>query len=377
MSKPSFFSILLLIFCAFVKSDPRPDWPQAVWAILPSPQMLQEGVVNKYYFHYLSNNAYEKSTDIRYYAYELTTADDLRLTIYNAGLEKMSELDMQITATGIMCRRIVQYLSGKAQETALLANTFLSWEPDTSNLIVITEFGEMGSEYLQIQQTSGLVDTTFLHRPATRVTYQRQRDYTYAQGEDQHFESTYTDYFVAGIGLAERRYTFAEGRGQMELVKQMSRADFATLRESVPKRVGYIDPEQTLDAYGYFQPCNDPNSIYDYYNGEQKAAFKSGKRGLEKALRSRIDPSFIAGESGYLTFRFVINCEGQTGWFVTEMADLNFQSKSFSPATVQHVYKILKGLKNWQAGRVRGETVDAYAYVTFKIIQGEIVDIFP
>ena len=168
-----------------------------------------------------------------------------------------------------------------------------------------------------------------------------------------------------------------KGKANIELVKQFHWKDFKAMANSAPKRVAYINPAKRIDRNSNFSPCENSNKIHDYYNGTPHAGLRTGKRGWQKLFQQKGNSSNASKESGYLTFRFVINCEGKTGWFTTEEADLDFQPKEFPPELVQHYFDIIEKVDDWRPVVIRQKAADAYAYLTLKLKDGELIDILP
>jgi hypothetical protein len=97
----------------------------------------------------------------------------------------------------------------------------------------------------------------------------------------------------------------------------MSNDRFQTLRNHNRKRIGYINPSSTMDNGSSFKLCEQEVKIRDYYNSTPEAQFGLGKKEMVNKIMSQIDRNKLFSESGYLTFRFVINCHGQAGRFTT------------------------------------------------------------
>ena len=167
------------------------------------------------------------------------------------------------------------------------------------------------------------------------------------------------------------------GKNWTELVEQIPIEQFQKMANHGRHRLAYIDPEKTMDEATDFKICNE--RIADYYNHDigHFPILKGGKNAMQKLLNTQLDKTKLFKESGYLTFRFVVNCEGVAGRFITEQTDLDFQGKTFNPETVSHLYEIVKNIKDWRTTMIRKEARDAYAYITFKLNDGEIIELLP
>lgn len=342
----------------------------------PEPEHLETGIVNKYYFHYQSEDGYEKSTDIRYYQYKQLDEKRLSLSIYNPGFEITSRYILRMQDEKLLVEDEIRHYRGEDLEVQLAHNIYLDWGQDSSRYAATVHYPYGITEETSWQQTNSR-DSIIMDRPAKIITRQRNRSYQYPDQDDRHMQTSMTNAYVQGFGLFSGHYNFEEGSGSLELIKQMPLSDFEALSSKVPKRVAYIDPNNTLDAFSNFAPCNDKGQIYDYYNGDPDAGYRKGKRSLWDLFNQQVESNLLGNESGYLTFRFIINCTGEAGWFVTEEVDLDFNIKTFPETTVDHLFEIIRQIDDWQAAVIREEAIDTYAYLTLKMKDGKIIEILP
>jgi len=343
---------------------------------LPPTDLLRKGVVNKYYFHYSSADGYNKSTDIRYHLYRLSGDDRLEITTYDAGFEP---LDRSLTYFKDNQQLLVQqeaFWQGDTFSANILQPVLFDWQSDTARLETQTVYQGGTEEKLLLRQTHQ-VDSLIDQQPAKIFYKEREQHYHYPERDDRSFQTQIRDTYLSGMGLYARELYTEEGVVKMELVEQMSRKTFLKRRAAAPKRVGYINPANTMDNGTAFKVCHPRERIHDYYNGRPDAGYRPGKRALEAVFREQLDSTFFTGVSGYLTYRFVINCEGQAGRFITEEADLNFKRMEFPQPLVQRCFEILHGLTDWEAAVLGTEPVDTYAYITLKFHDGTLLEILP
>lgn len=137
-------------------------------------------------------------------------------------------------------------------------------------------------------------------------------------------------------------------------------------------RVAYISSKASLGSKT-FKPCNE--YIYDYYN-PQRATYVDGKNGLRKFIFNNYKNNSYH-DSGYLNIRFVINCKGQTGRYVVHENDLNLNPNSFTPGLREQLFVLTTQLNEWNPNIIRGEKVDSYMYISYRIEDGEITEIIP
>lgn len=143
----------------------------------------------------------------------------------------------------------------------------------------------------------------------------------------------------------------------------------------VKNNVGDISFDKNLDNPSFII-CNE-DRIFQYYSvgtsyvGERKVLRQSLYEHLKK---ENID---LGTKSGYITFRFIVNCNGQPGRYRFKEVDENFFKTNFEVSEVQKLKNAVMRLKKWNAGTLKdGTSVDSYYQINFKIIEGKINDIF-
>lgn len=374
--KVSFFNsylFFLLCFVLFSCKEQAPDL-QAIPTFYPSKQRLQKGMVNKYYYHSKANKSYDTGTDIRYISYQLDKENLLINNTYNPGFELTTARILQLDNFTLSLKEERNYFRGKLLETEVIEPTFLSIS-EASNINEKRETYDWGTVHFKNQQKQAR-DTVILNRPAK--IFEGNRFINSFYEEEPHLDTLKYKYVYAkDIGLWSTNFEDKNGKYWMELVEQMPLEKFKQLADHGRHRIAYIDPEKTLDNNREFKICND--DIVDYYNNDigVQPILVGGKSTMHKILAERLDVNKLFAESGYLTFRFVINCDGVAGRFTTEQTDLDFQPKAFNSETVTHFYEIMKEIKGWRKTIIRKESRDAYAYVTFKLKDGEIIELLP
>lgn len=82
--------------------------------------------------------------------------------------------------------------------------------------------------------------------------------------------------------------------------------------------------------------------------------------------------------SGYVTFRFVIDCAGfRQPMTQVLQTDANYMAINFRPELVSELYAFLKTLKEWRVASHNGQSVSYFTYLTFKITDGKVVAVIP
>lgn len=151
---------------------------------------------------------------------------------------------------------------------------------------------------------------------------------------------------------------------------QPSEDDNRNLRE-----VGDIYFDEKFDDPN-FKVC-DESSIFQYYNFGNGLPYKGEKAGINQHFTHGFKAKFIKGESGFLTIRFIVNCEGKTGRFRIEGMDYDYKEKQISKNIVDKLLQLTKELDGWKIGDNGTNKLDYYQYLTFKLENGKLIEIMP
>jgi len=146
------------------------------------------------------------------------------------------------------------------------------------------------------------------------------------------------------------------------------------------KAVGNIAPNLEIDS-PLFELCNE-SLIKEYYirrSSDIAPNYKGEKRGLEKEILDAYSYPIDTSQNGYITIRFIINCRGESGRFRTEEMDSKLRPTDFEKGISSQLLNIVKGLNHWvPRKRSSGnKSYDFYQYLTFKIQNGQIIQILP
>ncbi|WP_077399125.1 hypothetical protein [Cellulophaga omnivescoria] len=139
--------------------------------------------------------------------------------------------------------------------------------------------------------------------------------------------------------------------------------------------VGDIAYDSSIDDSS-FVVCNE-EQIFQYYS------VGTSYEGERKAIREEIfteleNKNLVFGnKSGYITFRFIVNCNGQAGRYRFKEVDSHFLETSSKEDLINQLKVAVMKLNKWKAGTLNNDTpVDSYYQINFKIIEGKIEDIF-
>lgn len=340
--------------------------------------MLDEGVVNKYYEHFYPSETSRKTrTNISYALTQKRSENRFSVHWYNAGFQPTELNEFRIEDGIVFLDSSISFYGFSNLDTMISeirSPLYEDWNSSKSELNLLELMDFDGDKYEVERVQTKAFDSIILDRPA-RV-FIGDRNLTSLR-RDTTFHYKYAVTYVKGLGLFNSLSTRPSGRSVTELIEQMPLSAFRMLSRHDKKRVAYIDPINTLDDALYFEVCGHENGIVDYYNSSPDVRYADGKGEMKKIIRERLVREKLQGQSGYLTFRFVVNCKGEAGRFVMEQSDLNYQKKRFPRETIDHLYEITYDLKRWQPAIIRDEKQDAYVYLTYKLQNGVVTDVLP
>ncbi|MEM7103376.1 MAG: hypothetical protein AAF502_09625 [Bacteroidota bacterium] len=128
-----------------------------------------------------------------------------------------------------------------------------------------------------------------------------------------------------------------------------------------------------------FKLCNE-NQIKQYYarnTPDNPAGYKGEKIALITHFANECKLPKMKGQDGYLTFRFIVNCEGEMGRYRVDEMDLDYQPKQFNKQIVFTLHAAIKKLDGWIPVNYKGKDYDFYQYLTFKLVDGRLKEIMP
>ncbi len=343
----------------------------------PPIHQLKKGLVNKFYqHHYPASKDRLALTDIEYWKYQLKGKDELLISRYNASFYLTQEIHYLIQDGKLLLKDLKMYSEYDEIAIDIDENIDESWKNNeaVSSATYIYDSGfKISGEFRQMAIEDARVDDL----NCKVILKEGDRETITNKGDTIRMKMKMSTTYAANIGRYANLLDMGEhGKTVTELVEQMSVSDFEELANHGVKRVAYIDPNQTMDNNPSFKICGKETIIKDYYNCDLRGELIGGKGSWKRILEKHLNPDLLRKESGYLTYRFVINCEGETGRFRTEQADLNFNKKTFNPTTIDHLYQIVKMQKDWQPCK-SDKVYDAYAYITFKLEDGKIIELLP
>jgi hypothetical protein len=140
-------------------------------------------------------------------------------------------------------------------------------------------------------------------------------------------------------------------------------------------QVGYIKASNKDDSKD-FKLCF-PEKLFPYYYGRYPASYSAGKKALRDYFYTRYHNEGFNHQSGYITIRFIINCEGKAGSYEVRQVGVDFKKKKFSKCIVEKLVELTQSLQYWKPLEFYGDRYDSFYHISFKIVNGEIQDILP
>ncbi len=142
-----------------------------------------------------------------------------------------------------------------------------------------------------------------------------------------------------------------------------------------PNQVGDVIFDKNTDDPN-FKRCMDKDYGIQYYNDEKGFGYTGEKIEIVEALE-KLKLSCSKSTNGYVTIRFVVNCEGKAGLFRILQMNENYQQKNFDQQFVEKLLNFTKSLKGWLPKEIQGHHLDYYQYLTYKITDGKVAEILP
>ena len=342
---------------------------------LPDADLLTKGVVNKYYLHGQEKDKPKINTHVIYRSFQLK--DSILYTKrYNSDFKSIIEKKIKFQNNQMILMEEIRINPDRDTfEVTITKPVHINWAANRaeSEKTIHYNWGEINFINKQI----ALRDTMVLGLPGKLIIDEGVLTQI-SSADTSNFTYLSKGLYIKGLGLYSDEFSLEQEKNWAELIEQIPLETFHELANQERYRVAYIDPKDALDQDQDFQTCNSIHRIYDYYNGQEIIYYKGGKKGILETVNELLDTEKINKESGYLTFRFVVNCKGEVGRIVTEEADLDFQRKQFNDLTRQHFYQIFQNLQDWIPIKNRNkEFVDAYYYLTFKLKDGELIELLP
>ncbi|MFZ4931378.1 hypothetical protein [Chryseobacterium sp. Mn2064] len=144
-----------------------------------------------------------------------------------------------------------------------------------------------------------------------------------------------------------------------------------------PNTVGDIAFDEKLDEPG-FKKCGagkDAPFSFQYYNGKGL-----DYKGEKIAIIEKLEKENIYSKkeiNGFVTVRFLVNCEGKTGLFRLKSMNSDLKEEILDDELQNKLLNFTKSLDGWTSKEIKGFKVDYYQYLTYKIENGKVSEVLP
>lgn len=135
--------------------------------------------------------------------------------------------------------------------------------------------------------------------------------------------------------------------------------------------IGEIQANDQIDKN--FKVCNE-DKITQYYGMDTD--YIGGKTAIKSKIFNELQ-SLDFKETGLVTYRFIVNCNGEIGRFRVKVINRDLKKGEVELNNMREIEKALADLKNWNPAKNKaGYSFDSYYTLNFKIENKKIVDIF-
>jgi hypothetical protein len=123
-----------------------------------------------------------------------------------------------------------------------------------------------------------------------------------------------------------------------------------------PDHVGDIIFDARLDKSD-FDLCGS-STIHQYFNNHGGFEYIGEKRAIETRFMDTYHAPVIAGQSGMIRIRFVVNCKGQTDRFRLLMSDPDYQPFLFDTQITDQLLGITRSLTGWKPKQIDEQPIN-------------------
>lgn len=123
-----------------------------------------------------------------------------------------------------------------------------------------------------------------------------------------------------------------------------------------------------------FVICNEANILP--YNTQYGMFIEGERYRVLQYFKERYVIEPIKGQTGYITIRFLVNCQGETDRFRVYEMGQDMKETVFDPIITQTLLRLTKKLDGWKVPE-HLEVYDYYQYLLFKLNDGQIETILP
>lgn len=142
-----------------------------------------------------------------------------------------------------------------------------------------------------------------------------------------------------------------------------------------PNQVGDIVFDKKIDDPN-FRLCLDKDYGLQYYNDSNGFQYQGEKITIIREFE-KLNLVSTKKTNGYITIRFVVNCEGKAGLFRVQQMNDNYLEEIFDKDLADELLNFTKSLNGWITKEISGRKIDYYQYLTYKITDGKVSEILP
>lgn len=171
-------------------------------------------------------------------------------------------------------------------------------------------------------------------------------------------------YFITQTNLTQNKDTISES---IQLILRFNKTKIKTQND-------YFQVGKVFDSSKPFVHCKNtrPRLFQD-----SQLKYKGGKMALEKYFLDNYE-WIETDESGFITIRFTVNCQGEVGDLELEQINSESREVLFDYEIINQLLNITAQTPNWiPAKNEDGEPTDARAVLIFKMKQGTLIEVLP
>jgi len=148
---------------------------------------------------------------------------------------------------------------------------------------------------------------------------------------------------------------------------------FSQAPPNYPAQVGDIAFDAKLDDPA-FKVCDDRN-VQQYYSFGKGFQYNGDKPQLKREVLKQWKK--LSDVNAMITIRFIVNCEGKSGRFRIQSMDDSYQLIVLSEKVNSQLIQLTRSLSGWIIGTNRERSFDYYQYLTFRVNNGNLIEITP
>ncbi|QNL51945.1 hypothetical protein H8S90_10405 [Olivibacter sp. SDN3] len=159
---------------------------------------------------------------------------------------------------------------------------------------------------------------------------------------------------------------------------------FVSILNAHAQQIQSLEPYTEADVGDiYYLPFVD-DPVYKIYNKgfipqyyQVKGGYIGGRKKILAEFKEKVGVDVYSSIDGFVTIRFIVNCEGKAGRFRILMLDKEYRQRNFDRFFIDKLLCFTNSLSNWKVASINGTKTDYYQYITFVINGTKVSDIMP